>query len=116
MIIRDLAGHFASDKDQQSDVFENIKAGKLQFVQDSVSDVNATDRAGFSLLCVAVQCWEEEIVKFLLSKRADVNLGCTQGLQASPLHYAAMSGCLPIFRLLLNAYVESQCYTWCIKQ
>lgn len=101
-IIKELAGHFESDKERELDIFEKIKLGKIDFVRE-FDDLNRTDKAGFSLLCVAVQAWEDEIVQLLISKQANVDVGCINGTKASPLHYATMGGNTAMVHALLSA-------------
>ena len=67
--------------------------------------MNEVNRAGHSLLFVAVQAWQPEVVQFLLNRKADVNTGSTDPLMfTSPLHYAAMGCNVEMVKTLVEKY------------
>merc|ERR1712137_1079389 len=66
-LIQDLPGHFATEKEKDQDIFEKVKQGKIDFVTETLHPVNQPDRAGFTMLSVAVQALQEDIVNLLIS-------------------------------------------------
>ena len=91
-------------KDKENN-FEIVKQGNAPMLEVTVSDPNERDKAGQTLLHAAVQCWEEDVIRLLLNKKADVNARTLETTKQTPLHYAAASCPASIVKILLDGLV-----------
>ncbi|MDQ7825763.1 MAG: ankyrin repeat domain-containing protein [Candidatus Eremiobacteraeota bacterium] len=96
----------------QTDIDKEISSGNLEKVKTLVKRdpglLTGRDFMGYTPLHMAVADNKKEIVRFLISKGADVNATDAQG--SVPLHYAASEGNKDIMDLLLEkgAQIEAK--------
>ena len=104
LLLAYLAGYFGSEKTQ---VFKAAYWGNWERVKTLVGrgiDVNTKDKYGQTLLILASNCKDKDIVTLLISKGADTNAHDSSGY--TPLHCAARSGLCHIAQILINNNAE----------
>ncbi|KAH0544281.1 hypothetical protein FGG08_001544 [Glutinoglossum americanum] len=90
------------------ELFEAIKAGKYDVVEELVydreADLAATDEHGVTALHVASQCGDREIASIFLNENADAKAKDKNG--ATPLHMASRYGHESVCHLLINSSAD----------
>jgi uncharacterized protein len=79
---------------------------KISSLLEASADINALDSRGFTLLMIAYEKDNLELVEFLLSKGADTKQDYS--LERSPVGLAIANGSTEIVTLLFNNRVLSQ--------
>eukprot|EP00045_Choanoeca_perplexa_P022267 m.8941 g.8941 ORF g.8941 m.8941 type:complete len:175 (-) comp9321_c0_seq2:81-605(-) len=74
---------------------------KLKAMIDNGTSINATDRDGYTALHYMARQGNLEVCQYLITRGALVNAQTRLGL-ATPLHRAAITGHLPVIRLLVE--------------
>ncbi|XP_066927224.1 uncharacterized protein [Clytia hemisphaerica] len=78
---------------------EGIDLGFVESLIKSGADVNATDRAGQTVLHEVSKAWHTDVAKFLLDKKAEINKGDRFG--RTPLHLSAAVGYVEMVEFLI---------------
>jgi len=106
---------FLLDKDAQVDPFAAAALGKtkeLSSMLDSDPDLlRATTEGGITLLHAAARACQEEAARLLIQRGADVTCRTEHEL-LTPLHFAALSGCVAVAEALLEAGADINAQDW----
>lgn len=83
-------------------VFESLRSGDTASISNALKDASSNQICGTTILHLAIQCAEPQVVEYVLSNGAasDVNSRDKEG--NTPLHLAAQLGRTPIIKLLLQ--------------
>ena len=79
---------------------EGIDLGFVESLIKGGADVNATDRAGQTILHEVSKAWHVDVAKFLLDKKAEINKGDRFG--RTPLHLSAAVGYVEMVEFLIT--------------
>jgi len=91
--------------DEGDSTAENSRGCQLiSFLLEMDSDIEATDKAGMSVIYHAIECGNEAILKLLIEKGADVNRCDEMG--RTPLNFAAHCKAVQFFDCLLSKGVD----------
>lgn len=101
--IAGLIANFA----KQINLFEAAALGKLEetdfLTERNPTSVNSFSKDGFTALGLAAYFSNDEIVKLLISRGANVNTPAQNGFNVFPIHSAVASGNVNITKMLINA-------------
>ena len=91
-------------------IYEAAAAGLLEQVQAMIENapslLDEISDHGFTPLGIATHFGNEDVVRFLLAKGADVNIQSQNGYNVYPLHAAITSGFENIAKMLIEAGAE----------
>jgi hypothetical protein len=88
-------------------VFEVLRSGDTPAILKAIHESKATSDsphalAGTTILHLAIQCAEPQVVDFVIANGGDVDINATDREGNTPLHLAAQLGRLPIVKNLLE--------------
>ena len=88
-------------------VFEVLRSGDTPAILKAIHEYKASSSpshalAGTTVLHLAIQCAEPQVVDFVISNGGDVDINATDKEGNTPLHLAAQLGRLPIVKHLLE--------------
>lgn len=83
-------------------LFEVLRSGDTTAISRAIKESHPDTPTGTTILHLAIQCAEPQVVEYVISNNADVDINARDREGNTPLHLAAQLGRAPIVRQLLD--------------